>query len=156
MWKSFDNGCTIFHFHIFTGMDSSIFTDKAKAPATDDLKKALGSLYSSWAGLVDFVIQRHPVAVEEWNYSKSGWNCRIKDKKRALVYLMPGSKQFRVSFVLGEKATQKVLAADISAELKNIIEASPVYAEGRGIRILVSNKNTMADIEKLAEIKLSS
>lgn len=137
-------------------MESSIFADKAKAPAADDLKKALGSLHSSWAGLVEFIKQQHPAAFEEWNYSKLGWNCRIKDKKRVIVYLMPGSKQFRASFVLGEKATQKAVAADIQDEVKKIIETSPVYAEGRGIRILVSNKKTMADIEQLVQIKLSS
>lgn len=135
-------------------METSVFTDKANAPCSEELKKALGQLYTPWLCLVDLVKEKHPVAFEEWNYSKAGWNCRIKDKKRVIIYLMPGYKQFKVSIVLGQKASDKALSSGISAGVKEIIEAAPVHAEGRGVRIVVDNKSIIADIKKLIDIKL--
>jgi len=137
-------------------MDSSVFTEKKHAPTREDIKQALGALFSCWEGVIDFARQQHPASVEEWNFSKSGWNCKIKDKKRAIIYLMPGEKQFRASFVLGAKATDAALASGIAEAIKAIIKESPVYAEGRGVRIPVDKKSMLKDLKKLVEIKLAN
>lgn len=137
-------------------MDTSIFINKDKAPSETDLKKALGNNYETWVLIKDYVFKNCTGAFDEWNYSKFGWNYRIKDKKRTIIYMMPCSNFFKASFVLGEKATKEILNSNVSPEIKKIISSTKVYAEGRGVRIDVKDKNTFKDIIKIADFKISA
>jgi hypothetical protein len=138
-------------------MDLSIFMDKAKKPDNIELQKALGIKYYLWMDIRDYVFAKYPKAFEEWNYpgAKYGWSFRIKDKKRAIVYLLPRSQSFMVALVFGEKATREVLDSEISTSIKTELEAARVYAEGRGIRIDVASEQILPDIKKLIDIKLA-
>ncbi len=139
-------------------MDSSIFMDKALKPDSTELQKALGIKYYLWMDIRDYVFEKYPKATEEWNYpgAKYGWSFRIKDKKRAIVYLLPSEQSFRVALVFGEKATHQALESLISPSIKKEIEAAPVYAEGRGFRIDVANEQLLSDIKTLIDIKLKN
>lgn len=136
-------------------MDTSIFTNKDKVPSETDLRKALGNNYENWCSVKDFVFKNCPVAFDEWNFSKFGWNYRIKDKKRAIVYMMPCDKYFKASFALGEKATKEIMNSNISSAIKEIISSAKVYAEGRGVRIEVKNSNVLKDVLVITGIKIS-
>jgi hypothetical protein len=135
-----------------------IFMDKALQPTDQNLAEKLGSTYQLWILIRDFVKEKYPTALEEWNYpgAKYGWSFRMKDKKRAIIYLLPYTSFFKVAFVFGQKATDQVIAANIAQEIKTELENARVYAEGRGIRIDVTNESKMADIRKLIEIKLAN
>jgi len=139
-------------------MDSSIFPDKTIRPTDADLKNALGKTYDLWIALRNFVFDKYPTAFEEWNCAgaKYGWSFRIKDKKRAIIYLLPRDKYFKVAFVFGEKATQQILGSKISEEIKSELMNAKKYAEGRGIRIDIKDKNNIFDIKELIEIKLAN
>ena len=139
-------------------MDTSIFTDKARIPDHLMLIDALGDLYPVWMEIRDYVFNKYPSATEEWNFpgQKYGWSFRIKDKKRAIIYLLPRDKYFMVAFVFGEKATIEALASGIESEIITIIESARVYAEGRGFRIEVRNSYTIQDVRKLIDIKMSN
>lgn len=139
-------------------MALSIFDDKSKKPDDRDLAEVLGETFILWKELRDFVLQQYPGAVEEWNYSGKnyGWNFRLKDKKRAILYLTPGDGCFKASLVFGEKATKEALASGITEETKAIIASARVYAEGRGIRVDVTGPEIVADIKKLIHIKLAN
>jgi hypothetical protein len=138
--------------------DISIFQDKAVIPADKDLVENLDSTYNLWIMLHDFVLDKYPMGLAEWNYSgiKYGWSYRIKDKKRAIIYLLPRNKYFKVAFVFGQKATDLILVSDISNEIKEELEKAKKYAEGRGIRIDIDNEMKIKDIKKLIEIKLAN
>jgi hypothetical protein len=137
-------------------MEPSIFTDKTKIPDDYMLREALGDLHSVWIELRDYVFREYPKAMEEWNFpgQKYGWSFRIKDKKRAIIYLLPRDKYFLVAFVFGAKATSEALASAINNEIKNTIETAKVYAEGRGFRIEIRNRENIDDIKKLVGFKL--
>jgi hypothetical protein len=60
-----------------------------------------------------------------------GWNYRIRDKKRVLVYFMPCDGFFKISLVFGEKAAKEALVSGISKEIKDMISSAKVYTEGR-------------------------
>jgi Protein of unknown function (DUF3788) len=45
--------------------------------------------------------------------------------------------------------------SDISKDIKTELQKAKVYAEGRGIRIQVTNMNLMKDLKKLIDIKIS-
>lgn len=137
-------------------MDSSVFMNKVLKPDSAELQKALGIKYYLWMDIRDYVFEKYPKATEEWNYSgaKYGWSFRIKDKKRAIIYLLPREQSFGVALVFGEKATNQALGSLISPSIKKEIEAAPVYAEGRGFRVEVANERILPDIKKLIDIKL--
>jgi hypothetical protein len=137
-------------------MDKSIFTDKDQIPDGFTLAEALGNLNKVWMEIRDYAFMVYPRAIEEWNFpgQKYGWNFRIKDKKRAIIYLLPRDKYFLVAFVFGAKATSQALASTMSNDLKIIIESARVYAEGRGFRIEVRNETILEEIKKLIDIKV--
>jgi len=138
-------------------MDISIFENKNELPDETKLSEAIGALHGSWTEIRNYVKQVYPAVVEEWNFpgTKYGWSFRMKDKKRAILYLLPRDKYFMVAFVYGEKAASAALGSNISPEIKAIISSARVYAEGRGFRIEVRDETMLEDIKKLVDIKIS-
>ena len=134
----------------------SIFIDKKRKPATEDLKKALAKTFLLWKEFEDFIVNDKIKITGDWHYSgdKFGWSYRIKDKKRVILYLLPRDKFFKVAFVFGQKATDKVLASDIYEDIKTELRNAKVYAEGRGIRIEIKDASKSRDIKELIKIKL--
>ena len=106
----------------------------------------------------DYVHLKYPNAIDEWNYpgEKYGWSFRIKDKKRAILYLLPRDKFFKVSFVFGQKANDMILKSRISNTIKSELEAARVYGEGRGIWLEVKDELLLPDIKELIDIKLAN
>ncbi len=139
-------------------MDTSIFTDLNKKPQTSDLKTPLAEKFLLWMEIRDFVFDNYPAAVEEWHVSikKYGWGFRIKDKKRAIIYLSPRANYFKVTMVFGQKATDKILSSNISEQIKTELLNSKVYMEGRVVRLEIHDSTMINDIKKLILIKLAN
>jgi len=139
-------------------MDISIFTDKESIPTDNDLKNTLVNTFDLWLQIVHYVHGKFPDALDEWNYpgAKYGWSFRIRDKKRAIIYLLPRDKYFKVAFVFGQKATDAILKSDISQDIRSELENARLYAEGRGIRIDIRNDEILRDILLLTDIKIAS
>ncbi|MBL0154226.1 MAG: DUF3788 domain-containing protein [Chitinophagaceae bacterium] len=135
----------------------SIFTEKEITPSQKDLKKALGSTFPIWQELQEYTKKSYPGAVEEWNFSspKYGWSFRVKDKKRVILYLLPREQFFKVAMVFGQKATNEILNSNVADMIKQDLQNARVYAEGRGIRIDITDKALTTDIKTLISIKLS-
>lgn len=72
-------------------MGISIFACKTSLPTVEDLKLALYDKFDLWMNIRDFVFEKYLKAIEEWNFpgQKYGWSFRIKDKRRAIIYLLP-------------------------------------------------------------------
>ena len=138
-------------------MDISIFTDKKITPSNDDLIVALGNTYQMWEQLKGYVHSNYPAAVDMWNYSgdKYGWNFRIKDKKRAIVYLLPRDKFFKIALIFGQKATDAIMDSQVNSSIKSELASAKVYAEGRGIRIDIMDETILNDLKILIDIKIS-
>lgn len=103
------------------------------------------------------VVEKYPGAIAKWNFpgKKYGWSFRIKDIKRAIIYLLPRERYFKVAFVFGQKATDAVLSSNISPAIKTPLDQARKYAEGRGISFAVKDEKNFADIKKLVDIKLA-
>jgi hypothetical protein len=136
--------------------DISIFRDKEIKPTDKDLAEKLDTTYDLWKLIYDLVLSKYPKGLVEWNYpgKKYGWSFRIKDKKRAIIYLLPRNGYFKVAFVFGQKATDSVMESEISSAIKTELMQATKYAEGRGIRIDVKNDSIIPDIEQLIDTKL--
>ena len=131
--------------------------DKSAKPTESALKEALGDQYELWKAVRDRVIQVYPGGIEEWNFpgKKYGWSFRIKDKKRAIIYLLPRLRGFIVAFVFGKRAYEAILESDVSGPIKSELQQAKGYAEGRGIRIPVPDSSPLQDIFQLIDIKLA-
>ncbi len=136
-------------------MEASIFQDKSIKPDEKSLKKALGIVFKNWQTIHKHVHTKYKDAIDDWNYPgvKYGWSFKIKDKKRAIVYLLPRDKYFKAAFVFGQKAAEEILKTNVSKEIKEELTNAKVYAEGRGIRINVDDNN-INDVLTLIDIKL--
>lgn len=136
--------------------DISIFPDKAIKPTFTDVAEKLGDLYPLWERIYKLVYAQYPNATEEWNYpgKNYGWSFRIKDKKRAILYFLPRENRFLVAFVFGQKAFDEIMTTNIADGIKSDLTNARKYAEGRGVRIDITNESQLKDIEKLIEIKL--
>ncbi len=138
-------------------METSVFMTKEDKPTEDELKPVLKNTYPFWQDIRDFVIKKYPGAIEEWNFpgKKYGWSYRIKDKKRAIIYLLPREGFFKVAIVFGQKATSHLLTENISDAIKTELNNARVYAEGRGIQIEIHDRLNLPEIKKPVEIKLA-
>jgi len=137
-------------------MEQSIFMEKSNVPADLDLKMALGESHDLWMKIRNQVLEKYPGGDEEWNFpgKKYGWSFRIKDKKRAIIYLLPRQGTFLAAFVFGQKAFDVILKSKVSDRIKSDLSSASVYAEGRGVRIPVPDLEALTDIFTLIDIKL--
>jgi hypothetical protein len=134
----------------------SIFTDKNFKPTEEQLNDGIGVTSSLWQELEAFTKSSYPNASSVWHFSgeKYGWSYRMSDAKRVIIYLLPRESFFKVAFVFGQKAFDKIMESTISASIKEELQAAKVYAEGRGIRIDVKDVSLISDIKDLILIKL--
>lgn len=139
-------------------MALSVFEDKQNPPNDSSLKEALGPAADLWTSLKESIQSAHGPLAEEWNFSGKayGWGFRLKEKKRALIYMTPCDGYFMASFALGEKACAAAQDAGLSASILALIEAAPKYAEGRGVRIPVRNKDDVEGVKKVAAVKAAN
>ncbi len=138
-------------------MEMSVFPDKSNKPTDADLVEKLGDSYALWKEICSIVLAKYPQGKSEWNFpgKKYGWSFRIKDKRRAIIYLLPRAGQVKVAFVFGDKAVAKVTQSGVSPSIKSELKKARKYAEGRGIQLAVEDESTLTDIRQLVDIKLS-
>lgn len=134
----------------------SIFMNKSIQPTEQDLADKLGSTFSVWSELKSYLNDTLKTPAEEWNYpgKKYGWSFRMKSKKRNIIYFLPRDGYFKVAFVFGQKASDKVMESEVNEKIKAELNEAKVYAEGRGIRIAVKNDEILNDIKTLIQIKI--
>lgn len=138
--------------------DISVFLDKALTPTEQELELKLSVTYALWTQIHDSVFEKYPGGKADWNFpgKKYGWSYRIKDKKRAIIYFLPREGYFKVAFVFGQKAFDIIMNSTIAENIKQELRDARKYAEGRGIRIDVTNASIISDIKKLVDIKLAN
>ena len=136
--------------------DISSFTDKGHEPTPQELAEKLGDSRQWWNEICAYVIDKYPKALPEWNFpgAKYGWSFRMRDKRRAIVYLLPREGFFKVAFVFGDKAVESILDSTVSTSIKERLQAARKYAEGRGIQLSIEEPNFLENIRLLVDMKL--
>jgi hypothetical protein len=117
----------------------SVFDDPDEPPDAAQIREALGATASLWRRVADRVAAAHGPAVSQWNFAgaKFGWSMRLKQGDRVLLHLTPCSGHFLAGISLGERAVAEAKAAGLPADVVEALDASPRYAEGRGLRLAV-------------------
>ena len=139
-------------------MDHSAFMEKNVRPREADLIGVLGRARKLWDELRELVASDFTSLDEEWVYSGKnyGWSLRLKQKKRAILYMTPLEKYFRVSFAFGEKAVVAAHQSKLPSTLLKIIDEAPRYPEGRALRLEIRKKTDVRFAVMLAGIKMSN
>ena len=75
---------------------------------------------------------------------------RLKRGERNIAYLIPGSGQFEVSMVFGDRA----VAAARDRGLAPMFDGAKRYAEGTAVRFPVTGPRDFTNLKKLVEVKL--
>jgi hypothetical protein len=70
--------------------------------------------------------------------------------------MVPCPGYFVASFALGERACLATQRSGLPAPVLEIIQHAPKYPEGRGVRLEVRGKKDLANVEKLALIKMAN
>jgi len=138
-------------------MALSAFDDKEKQPRPKDLDSMLGRTSVHWHTLVSHIEAEYAPLEETWMFSgaKWGWSLRLKQKKRAILYLTPCKGHFLAGFALGEKAVEAAHASRLPEAVIAAIDAAPRFAEGRGVRLEIRNKRDVESTKELAAIKMA-
>lgn len=136
----------------------SAFMNKRAMPTEIELKEKLGSTYIIWNELKIYLNDNLKNPSEEWNYpgKKYGWSFRMKSKKRNIIYFLPKDRFFKIAFVFGQRAFDKVMESDVNEMIKNELKEAQIYGEGRGIRIDVNDNEKLGAIKTLVRIKLEN
>lgn|SRR5512144_1722907 len=139
-------------------MTSAFFLEKSEAPTAPALAGVLGSRASLWKEITRGIGEQHAPVTEEWVYAGKnyGWSLRLKQKKRAVVYLTPVAGGFRASFAMGEKAVRAAHESALPQSVLRVIDDAPKYAEGRAVRLDVKRASDVKYVMELAAIKMAN
>jgi hypothetical protein len=142
-----------------TNSSPNAFIGSAQAPTEAELSAALGKAGRAlWDELVAAMAAQHGVTEQEWNsYSpKAGWSMRFKQRKRNILYLSPlAGSSFLATLILGQKAMDAAREAKLPKAITKILDEAPKYPEGFGLRISVGSSRDVANVIRLAGIKIA-
>jgi hypothetical protein len=139
-------------------MALSVFEDKNKSPSTKKLFQELGRSAAVWQDLIEWLAENFDPLHQEWVFyaQKWGWSLKVRHKKRTVLYMTPGRKQFQVGFMLGGKAASCALKMNLPKEVVDTIKSAKKYVEGRAVRLEVRFKKDLPAIRKIVEAKMSN
>ncbi len=139
-------------------MSDAIFTDKARQPTAAELAAALGPAAAAWEQVVGAAAEICPKAAPAWKHyaGKSGWVLVFRDKKRNLLYLSPREKSFTAALAFNDQAAAAAETAGLPAGIIRQLHDSPVYPEGRAVRISVRSARQAATVVKLLTVKAAT
>ena len=86
---------------------------------------------------------------------KTGWSDDYLFKNSGVRTMLPRENYFKVAMVFGQKAFDAILGSNVRDDIKNELISTKVYAEGRGIRIEITDSSQIDDIKTLIDIKLA-
>lgn len=133
-------------------------TTKSAAPTEDQLAKTLSTAHTFWNGFIDKVTTAHPATKMEWKYYKSDstWRYILRLRQRNLAYLRPSPGSFLVSLALSENSIHAAEKLGVSKSLLDQVRASPLFPEGRAVRIVVTTAADMKSALLLTDAKAAN
>jgi hypothetical protein len=132
------------------------FIGYPKQPSDAELADALAATKPLWDQIVADLASEHKVDLQEWKcYSaKSGWSAKLKRGKRTILYLAPLAGCFQVMFILGDRAVAAAREGGLPKRVLKLLDEAQRYPEGTGVRFEVHGPKEIADIMRLARIKV--
>jgi hypothetical protein len=138
-------------------MSTPVLTDPAQFPSDDVVFSHLGRNRALWEALFEHIHSAHPDLVGQWRYYNDGksWLMNVSRKKKTVFWLSVVSGTFRITAYFTDKATDAILASELSDGLKEQFAGGRSYGKLRGITITFTKKRDVKDAQALIALKLS-
>jgi hypothetical protein len=139
-------------------MAYSAFDDRDLKPRDSDLAAVLGDSQDLWTDLQSKIEEQFQPLSVDWTFSgkKWGWSLRLKQKKRAVLYMTPRSSYFVAGLAVGQRAVDAAHQSDLPQSTLEMIDGSDVYAEGRAVRFEVRTREDVGTAVRIAAIKMAN
>ena len=137
-------------------MDKGYFADYSHQPSQEEVRLALGTIYSLWERLTRFIDTYYQIAGEwsSWGPAKSGWGLRYRRKGRALIALYPQKERIMAQVVLGKTQAERAQSLKLGEKVSKILRESPQLRDGRWLSIPVLDEADVEDVEQLLLVKM--
>ncbi|HEU0292505.1 MAG TPA: DUF3788 family protein [Anaerolineales bacterium] len=136
-------------------MSVGVFSDKKHQPSEAEIHDAIGSKFSIWRDLIQFI--RGKYAVEEdfrFLYGKNyGWGWRFRVKGQLLTSLYPRKEGFAAQVNLSPAAIERAKQMKLGRNVQQAIAAAHPYPEGRWLFIIVETRDDLKDIQQLLALR---
>ena len=138
-------------------MDARVLNDPQLFPDDDVVFAHLGRRRALWDALFEFIRVEHPDCVARWRYYNDGksWLMNVSRKKKTIFWLSVVSGTFRITAYFTDKATDAILASELSDGLKKQFTGGRSYGKLRGITITFTKKGDVKDAKALIALKVS-
>jgi hypothetical protein len=136
-------------------MSVSFFDDKTHQPTDAEISEAVGSLFSTWQTLTQWIRENYPVQEDfKFLYGKNyGWGLKFSIKGKLLTALYPGSGYFTVQIILRLEAIEKAQGMKLGENALQAIQRANPYPEGRWLFIPVEAQNDLMDVQTLLTLR---
>ncbi len=134
------------------------FIEKNAEPTREMLSHALGKSMEILDSMTEFIAKEFEECHTEWKFygTKLGWSLKIFNKKRNVVFVAPENNYFRVAFAYGQRAFEEIMKSNLPDSLKTDISMAKVYAEGRPLRLEISEKSDLNILFQLIRLKINN
>lgn len=129
--------------------DANIYPDEIV------LSKILGQSYTAYKNLLE-LYQKHQLDYK-WRYYNDGktWLCKAQKKKKTIVWMSAWNGFMQASIYFPLIALEKVLALEITDELKEKIINTKNVGRSKPCIFEISSSEILIDFEKVMELKMS-
>jgi hypothetical protein len=133
---------------------SSAFTEKAGPPDDDALGAVLGAARKHWEALLAHVDGSHADLRREWKFygAKYGWQLKVLDRKKAVLYLIPHERSFMAALPLGPRAVEELASTPLPPALVEEIRGAKASPEGQPARVEVRTAAQATQVKQLLDL----
>jgi hypothetical protein len=137
-------------------MEKPVLSDRNQFPSEEVIFSHIGKTKSLWLTLFEFIRTEYPDFTEEWKYYNDGksWLLKVSRKKKTIFWLSIRQDSFRTTFYFTDRAEEKIMASNISEELKLQFKNGKQYNRIRGITISYTTKKDIEAAKALIGIKI--
>ena len=135
-------------------MSIGVFTDKLHQPTDDEVQAMLGSAWTRWESLTQFVAQSYQIPVA-WTFGGKnyGWNIWYRKGGKTLTSLYPQAEALTAQIVLGAKDVEQAMTLALGSNVRRLLEETPQLHDGRWLFIPVTTDQDVDDVKQLLLIK---
>lgn len=137
---------------------SGYFNSKLQQPTDEMLSSALGETKKILDDIISFIKAEFGESSVEWKFygAKIGWTIKVFNKKRNVFFVGPEDGYFRIAFIFGNKAYQKIMDSNLPDYIKQLLTESKVHMEGRSLQLEIRNIPDAMPLQELVKIKLAN
>jgi hypothetical protein len=125
-------------------INNVLFNRKEDVPDDLKLKRALGTLHPAFKEILTLI----EGFKKEWKFygTSIGWQFKVTQKGKALFYLTPQRRSFRLGFAVRDKEKEVLLDSKLPTKVKEALAAAKKYPEGHPLHLQVNKQSDMRTV----------